>query len=154
LHRPLTILLPVHNAQSTLADTVEQVLDIGADTSQRFEVLIIDDASTDATCEVIHELRTRYPQIRAITHKKPIGEDISVRLASAQIRGEVVRARLGRQPVLEPIFAGDNQKTPVAADDSSFAEFAIAASTALKTPPARPNFLDRSRTFAGDSRQP
>lgn len=151
MQRPLTILLPVRNVQSTLADTVGQVLDLAADTSERFEVLIIDDASTDATCEVVHELRSRYPQIRVISHKKPLGEEMALRLASSQIRGEVARVRPGRCPVLEPIFTGETREAPLDSDDASWALSAKAAAAILKTPPARPNFLDRSRTFARDS---
>ena len=93
VQRPLTILLPVRNAQSTLTDTVGKVLDLAANVSDRFEILIIDDASTDATNEVVHELRSRYPQIRVITNKKALGEDAAVRLVSSQIRGEVARVR-------------------------------------------------------------
>jgi glycosyltransferase involved in cell wall biosynthesis len=152
LQRPLTILLPVRNAQSTLADTVGQLLDLAADMSERFEILIIDDASTDATSEVVHDLRTRYPQIRIITCKKPLGEEAAVRLVSAQIRGEVARVRPGRHLVLEPIFASDNADTPLVAVASCDIS-AKAGPDSLKTPPARPNFLGRSRNFARDSRR-
>ncbi len=122
MQRALTILLPVRNAQSTLADTVKRVLDMAADVSERFEVLIIDDASSDATSEVAHDLCRHYPQIRLLRHKKPMGEDAALRSVLVQIRGEVVCVRSGQSPVFESI--------------------------SLKTPPARPNFLDRSRIFA------
>jgi glycosyltransferase involved in cell wall biosynthesis len=124
LQRALTILLPVRNVQSTLTDTVVQVLDMAADMSERFQVLIIDDASSDATMEVAHDLRMRYPQIRVLRHKKPLGEEAAMRLVLAQIRGEVVCVRSRRRPVFESISA--------------------------KIPPARPNFLDRARIYAGE----
>jgi glycosyltransferase involved in cell wall biosynthesis len=122
LQRALTILLPVRNVQSTLADTVKRVLDMAADVSERFEVLIIDDASSDATSEVAHELCRHYPQIRLLRHKKPLGEDAAVRSVLVQTRGEVVCVRGGQTPAFESI--------------------------SLKAPPSRPNFLDRTRTFA------
>ena len=122
MKRALTILLPVRNAQSTLADTVAQALDTAADVSQRFEILIIDDASSDATIEVAYDLCRQYPQIRMVRHKKPLGEEASLRSVLAQTRGEVVCVRGGQRPVFESI--------------------------SLKAPPTRPNFLERARTFA------
>ena len=124
MHRALTILLHVRNAQSTLADTAEQVLDMAAEVSERFEVLIIDDASTDATIEVARELCRRYPQVRLVRHRKPVGAEAAVRLASAQIRGEVLCARGDRRPTLQPAFA--------------------------KARPARPNYLGRVRSFTSE----
>ena len=49
VNRSLTVLLPVRDAQSTLAATVTQVLEMASDLSERFELLIIDDGSSDAT---------------------------------------------------------------------------------------------------------
>jgi glycosyltransferase involved in cell wall biosynthesis len=122
LQRPLTILLPVRNAQSTLANTVTRVLEMAADMSERFEILIIDDASSDYTIEVAHDLSTRYPQIRVLRNKTPLGDDAAVRSVLAQIRGEVICVRDRQGPIFEAIPA--------------------------KIPPARPNFLDRVRVYA------
>ena len=44
----LSVLLPVKNAQATLAATVQEILDVAADLSERFELLILDDGSSDA----------------------------------------------------------------------------------------------------------
>ena len=121
MQRALTILLPVRNAQSTLADTVGQILDMAADISERFEVLIIDDASADGTGEVAHDLCRQYPQVRVLRNKKPLGEEAAVRSVLAQTRGEVICVRIGQRPVFESIT--------------------------LKAAPGRPNFLDRTRTL-------
>jgi cellulose synthase/poly-beta-1,6-N-acetylglucosamine synthase-like glycosyltransferase len=94
---------------------------MAADVSDRFEIVIIDDASTDATSEVAHDLCRHYPQVRLLRHKKPLGEEAALRAMLAQTRGEVVCVRSGETPAFEPI--------------------------PLKAPPARPNFLHRSRTF-------
>jgi dolichol-phosphate mannosyltransferase len=122
LNRSLTVLLPVRDAESSLAEMLTQVLEMAADVSERFEVLIIDDASSDATTDMAHELCQRYPQIRMVRHKRPLGEEAAVRSAVAQSRGEVVIVRGGRRPVFERIPA--------------------------KIPPARPNYLGRVKMFA------
>jgi glycosyltransferase involved in cell wall biosynthesis len=93
LERSLTVLLPVQNVQSTLADTVAEVLEVASDWTQRIELLIIDDGSTDATSEVAHELVRHYPQVRAIRHSRPLGREEAVRTGLAQSRGDTVVIR-------------------------------------------------------------
>jgi dolichol-phosphate mannosyltransferase len=95
---------------------------MAADMSERFEVVIIDNASSDATIEVAHDLCMLYPQIRVLRHKTPLGEDAAVRSVLAQIRGEVICVRDRQGPILESIPA--------------------------KIPPSRPNFLGRARVYA------
>ena len=122
LNRSLTVLLPVRDAQSTLASTVTQVLDMASDLSELFELLIIDDGSTDATMEVARELSRRYPQIRTVRHSQPLGEESALRAAFAQSRGDVVLVRGQRRLTFERL--------------------------AWSSQPVRPNYLSRTRTFA------
>ena len=93
LESSLTVLLPVQDAQATLTETVEEVLEAAADLTDRFELLIIDDGSADATGEIAHELTRHYPQIRTIRHARPMGREAALRSGLAESRGEVVFVR-------------------------------------------------------------
>jgi len=73
LTRSLSVLLPVHNAQATLQADVGQMLDLLPDLAHDFDVLIIDDGSTDATCEVAEELATQFPQVKFVRHSRRRG---------------------------------------------------------------------------------
>jgi glycosyltransferase involved in cell wall biosynthesis len=122
LKRSLTVLLPVRDAQSTLTATVNQVLEMASDLSERFELLIIDDGSVDATGEVARELSRHYPQIRTLRHGKPLGEEAALRTGMAQSRGDVVFVQAGRHPTFRRLSSASQ--------------------------PMRPNYLGRARTFA------
>ena len=122
LKRTLTVLLPVRDAQSTLTATVAQVLEMASDLSERFELLIIDDGSSDATSEIAHDLSRHYPQIRTLRHTKPLGEEAALRSGMAQSRGDVVFVRSGRRLSFER--------------------------HTLVSKPVRPNYLGRTRTLA------
>ncbi|HEX7375873.1 MAG TPA: glycosyltransferase [Pirellulales bacterium] len=58
----LSALVPVHNCQATVAPLVSHLLEHLAELTNRFELVIIDNGSTDATAEVIADLAVIYPQ--------------------------------------------------------------------------------------------
>ena len=122
LNRSLTVLLPVHDAQSTLPATVIEILEMAADLSERFELLIIDDGSSDSTSEIAHDLSRHYPQIRTLRHNKPLGAEAALRSGLAQSRGDVVLVRDGNHPTFERI--------------------------SWTSQPVRPNYLGRTRTLS------
>lgn len=93
LDRSLTVLLPVHNAQSSLSQTVQEMLDVLPEISRRFDLVIIDDGSTDATCEVAAELAHSYPQVRVAYRGLSGGREAAIRAGLEICRGEVVLVR-------------------------------------------------------------
>lgn len=62
----VSVVIPAYNSASTLEDTVQSVL---RQTFRPFEVLIIDDGSTDTTLAVAQSLAERYPAVFAFTQK-------------------------------------------------------------------------------------
>lgn len=93
MERSLSVLLPVQNAESTLEQTVLRMLDIASDLTDRFELIIVDDGSTDATSDVARELARCYPQVKATRHDTPRGGRESTRTGLRLSRGQVVIQR-------------------------------------------------------------
>jgi len=90
LHRSITALVPVYNAESTLPESVSQILDILSDLTHRFELVVIDDGSTDATIEVADELATIYPQLVIVRHAVPRGRVAAIRSGFEQCAGDTI----------------------------------------------------------------
>lgn len=86
----LSIVLPVHNAQCTLARDVHFLLDLLPDITPHFEILVVDDASTDQTEEIAHELALEFPQLRVMRHHSRQGQTSAVQTAMTQTTGHVV----------------------------------------------------------------
>lgn len=95
MNSSLSLLLPVHNSQGTLQASVQRVVDILPELTGRFEVLIVDDGSTDATCEVAYELARDYPQILVSRNARAIGWAAAVASKAAQARGDFLMIHHG-----------------------------------------------------------
>jgi glycosyltransferase involved in cell wall biosynthesis len=87
--RSVSVLLPVKNAQSTLAPTVHKILDVVSEISEQIELLIIDDGSADATSEVAMELTRHYPQVQAICQGRSLGREAAIRSALQKSSGDI-----------------------------------------------------------------
>jgi hypothetical protein len=66
---PLIVVLPIHNAASLLRREVEHLLETLAETTDQFELLIVDVGSTDDV-ELATDLAREFPQVRSI-RKEP-----------------------------------------------------------------------------------
>lgn len=54
----VSIMIPAHNEESVIANTIETVLNLDY---PKFEIIAIDDRSTDNTASVLKDLEMRYP---------------------------------------------------------------------------------------------
>lgn len=66
----LTVFFPTFNEEKSIVETVLRTIH-ALDESPYvgdYEVLVIDDGSTDATPELVEKLAHRYPRVRGITH--------------------------------------------------------------------------------------
>lgn len=93
LEPTLSVLLPVYNAQRMLGQMLAQLVEILPDVSQQFEVLVIDDGSTDATHEIARELAMDYPQLGIVSHPTRLGMATAIRTGLARTTGEMVLLR-------------------------------------------------------------
>jgi glycosyltransferase involved in cell wall biosynthesis len=82
----LSILMPVFNEEATLEAAVRDVLE--SDPAHgSYELLIVDDASTDRSPDIIKELVEAYPQIRSYRHSRNQGKGVGIQTGLKEAAG-------------------------------------------------------------------
>jgi len=86
----LSIIVPVRNAEAHLHRQVHQLLELLPDLTSNFEIVLIDDGSTDHTPDAARDLAREYPQLRLICHSEPRGRDTAVKAGLSAAQGQTV----------------------------------------------------------------
>ncbi len=84
----LSILIPIHNEARTLRRIIAAI--VAAPLPLPFELICVDDASTDNTATLLAELAGADPRIRVVRHEVNRGKGAAIRTAMACARGEIV----------------------------------------------------------------
>ena len=87
----VSILMPVYNERSYLRKCVERVLAAPLPGGLSKEIIIVNDASTDGTDQVVNTLATMHPGvIRAFQHEVNQGKGAAVRTAIKESKGRYI----------------------------------------------------------------
>ncbi len=97
----LSVVIPAHNEAESIGATVTTLA--GTLTAERIphEILVVDDASSDATAAVVHEVSTRHPSVRCVRSHLPPGFGHAVRAGLDHYTGDAVA-----------IFMADSSDSP------------------------------------------
>jgi len=72
-NRTLSIIIPAYNEQDHVQDAIKSVTDIGKPYVNSYEVLVINDGSTDQTAQIVQRLANGHPEIRVIHNSQNRG---------------------------------------------------------------------------------
>jgi len=84
--KSLSLFLPVHNEEASLDVLLKQALEVLPQVARRFEILVIDDGSTDGSAAVAKRFAKKHTQIKLISHQGNLGygEVLKTGIAAAQ----------------------------------------------------------------------
>ena len=83
----LSVVIPVYNEQRTVEEVVRRVRKV--DLAK--EIIIVDDASTDGTQELLRKIQETYPkEIRVFYHNRNFGKGAALRTGFAVAHGDVI----------------------------------------------------------------
>lgn len=86
----ISVAVPVFNEAQNLRPLVARLLPALELAAASFEVIFIDDGSSDATLEVLRELHARDPRLSALSFSRNFGKEIAIAAGLDHSRGRAV----------------------------------------------------------------
>jgi dolichol-phosphate mannosyltransferase len=76
--KDLSIIVPVYNEEDNVLPLTREIRAAFADSALNYEIVFVDDASTDGTCAKIAEARAMEPRVRALHHERNAGQSAAL----------------------------------------------------------------------------
>ncbi len=86
----ISIVIPVYNEEENLGPLLEGIMSVMELLSKSYEIIFIDDASTDKSLEVLKKLAAKLPHLRIIKFEKNSGQSAAFDAGFKLAQGEAV----------------------------------------------------------------
>ena len=84
----ISVVIPVLNEAASLLELVERTDTILKKLTPKYEILVVDDGSTDESALVLRELAKRYPALRVVRFRRNYGKAAALSEGFSRARGE------------------------------------------------------------------
>ena len=85
-----SIVIPVHNESPNLRELVREFTQVLSGAGRPYEILLIDDGSTDDSFEILRELQEADPRLRVIQFRRNFGQTAAFAAGFAHARGRYI----------------------------------------------------------------
>ena len=86
----LSVVVPLYNEEESLPHLVEQLLSALRPTDETFELVLVDDGSSDRTAKVLAEVSAEVPEVVAVLLRKNYGQTAAMAAGVDVAGGEVI----------------------------------------------------------------
>ena len=86
----ISVVVPVYNEEKNLPLLIPQLVEVLQPLGKSYEMIFVDDGSTDKSRKIVKEMASQYPEIRMIGFKRNCGETAAGAAGLKEARGEIV----------------------------------------------------------------
>ncbi len=86
----LTMFFPCFNDAATIGSLVAAAHVVGAESRRAFEILVVDDGSTDNSLEILEALKEKYAELRVVAHGANRGYGAALRSGFSNAEKDLV----------------------------------------------------------------
>lgn len=90
MHSFLSFVIPMHNESGNCAGLIREIQTCGNSLPNQFEILCVDDASTDDTLAILQTLQQDIPELRIIALEKNCGQSTALFTGVRHARGDII----------------------------------------------------------------
>ena len=84
------MVVPLYNEEESLPELVAWIRRVAEENNLSYEIIMVDDGSTDNSWSVVERLKSEYPAIRGISFSRNYGKSAALYCGFEMARGEVV----------------------------------------------------------------
>ncbi|MES2766702.1 MAG: dolichyl-phosphate beta-glucosyltransferase [Bacteroidota bacterium] len=84
----LSLVIPAYNEAERIGNSLKQAVEYLAEQSYSFEIIVVDDGSTDKTVQIIHKLNDDIEFVKLIRQPQNMGKGAAVRRGMLEATGE------------------------------------------------------------------
>jgi glycosyltransferase involved in cell wall biosynthesis len=88
--RSLSVFFPAYNDSGTIASLVITAVQSASKLTPDYEVIVVNDGSSDSTARILNELARVYPQLKVVTHEVNRGYGGALRTGFATASKDVI----------------------------------------------------------------
>ncbi|MEA1889784.1 MAG: glycosyltransferase family 2 protein [Pseudomonadota bacterium] len=85
----LSVVIPVQNEEENIRLLIEEVRQ-SLDSVLDYELIYVNDGSTDTTLQILDEYRAGFPQLKVISHETGVGQSTAVRTGIKYAESEII----------------------------------------------------------------
>jgi len=86
----LSIVVPLYNEEESLEKLLSSILEVGKDFDFTYEIIFVDDGSTDKTWQIIERLKKTTPHLKAIKFRRNYGQTSAMVAGFDHASGEII----------------------------------------------------------------
>lgn len=86
----ISVVIPAYNEEKRLPQTLQSVHSYLLDSGRDFEIIVVDDGSTDQTMDVVQDFGKHHDGIRLLSYAPNQGKGYAVRTGMLAAKGDVV----------------------------------------------------------------
>ena len=86
----ISVVVPVYNEEESLPELFEWIKRVMTDHNFAFEVVFIDDGSSDGSWNIIRDLQTHHPEVRGVRFRRNYGKSAALNKGFELAQGRVV----------------------------------------------------------------
>ncbi len=86
----VSVVIPIFNEEENIPPLLEKLEAALSSLGQPFEVIMVDDGSTDRSAQVLRDLKPRYPWLKVIFLRRNFGQSAAFTAGIDHARGEII----------------------------------------------------------------